>query len=165
MCSTSRANLLTIPGGTLLACLLDLLCHDLAHARQLVARENVEHLEGEFLQLLRFAFRQAWDQAADLAGEIHAHFFIDVAGENLVGLARRRRVARHLAAHFGGLVLGEEVKDFRSRIFAAGEIGTLIIIPATRQVFFLVIGDRRFFLALHPAEQSIQHDQPAFLTC
>ena len=94
---------------------------DLAHARELVASEPLERLDGEIAQPLAFLGRQFGQQLADLAGELDAHFVVGVVRKQPVGMCRRGWIGGDSPASRLIAFIGQEEKNFGRGIGAFGE--------------------------------------------
>jgi hypothetical protein len=112
-----------------------------ADASQLVLRQQLQSLDGQFTRFAGFVFGQVRQQARHLCGQTMTHFLGLIIGQQQMRLRRGRLVVGDGTAYLFCLVDSEIIEDFRLRIRAGGELQPFGCIGRGSQRFRLVVID------------------------
>ena len=137
-------------GGNVLQCLGQYL----AHLRQLVAGENLQHLVGDLLKAVVLVLAQLRRQPGDLESQIRANPVVAVMGQQKIGPSRCVGVDGDSAADLGRFVLRQVVENLAADIFAIRQGPAHLGARVAGKLLRFLVAERRVGAETGPAEQA-----------
>ena len=131
----------------------------LAHARHLVAHEDLERLDRHVAQTIMLLLAQCRREPCNLLGEIDAHALVAVARQDQIRLHRGRFICGDAGAHLVIAIAGQVIKNLGTRAGVTCDDMAVRRLRADGETFRVIVVEGRLATSYgpHHALQELHH--------